>query len=101
MLESSQRPDEQCSGPHRGCCGPQNPHSIHGRERADLSEAEHSERLIGEEFSIRSSDKDKGIDDIIDQLGRATESRDGTSKSDEPDEIKVIIKKKLPVKVPC
>ena len=66
-----------------------------------ISDVKYSDKLIyDEDFSLDEDDKGNGIDDIIANLNKANDSLEHGSK-EKSDEIKVVIKKKLPVKVPC
>ena len=60
-------------------------------------------RNQNEEFSLDSDDKENDIDDIIGKLNRATTRSAGDLIASviSSEEIKIEIRKKLPVKVPC
>ena len=60
-------------------------------------------RNMNEEFSIDSSEREGDIDDIIHKLNRATTGSKGDLIQSilSQEEIKIEIRKKLPVKVPC
>ena len=60
-------------------------------------------RNQNEEFSLDSDDKESDIDDIIGKLNRATTRSAGDLIGSvySTEEIKIEIRKKLPVKVPC
>ena len=60
-------------------------------------------RNMNEEFSNDSLERDGDIDDIIHKLNRATTGSKGDLIQSilSQEEIKIEIRKKLPVKVPC